>query len=355
VPDDPYASPSLYPLALDVAGDRVGLVALSEAAYEAASFLDERLLPAAGPLRWVGWPELERGVAADAARRESDFIFHLGHVGSTLLSRLLGMSARIFSVREPAILRTLARMSFEAGGADRPWDRATFEARLDRLLSLWARVWRPGQKTLLKATSFVSEIAPLLMRRSPAARAILLFASPAAYMETLFAGDASRGELKAMAAMRLDRLNHRLGGPVWRLDRLSEGETAAMSWTCEILGLAATAAEFEGRALWMDFEDFLDHPAAGLAAALTCLHGSADRAEIAAMLAGPHLARYSKAPEHPYDAGLRRRLRAEARREHGEEIERGIAWLNAAGSAHPAIAAAARQAAGARRLEQDRL
>ena len=341
-----HASPDLCPLVLDVAGDRVGVVSLNEAAYEAASFLDERILPAAGPLRWMAWPELER--AAGAAHRECDFIFHIGHVGSTLLSRLLGVSERVFSVREPAILRTLARMAFEPGGGDRPWDGATFDSRLDGFLSLWARVYRPGQKTLLKATSFVGEIAPLLMRRSPSARAILLFASPITYMETLFAGAASRGELKVLAAMRLARLNNRLGGPVWRLDRLTEGEVAAMSWTCEILGLARAATEFGDRILWMDFEAFLARPAAGLAAALTRLHGAADPAEVAAMMGGPHLGRYSKAPEHTYDAHLRRRLLAQARRQHGDEIERGVAWLNAAGNAHPAIAAAARLAASAR-------
>ncbi|MEP6968709.1 MAG: hypothetical protein ABI906_11585, partial [Pseudomonadota bacterium] len=58
---------------------------------------------------------------------------------------------------------------------------------------------------------------------------------------------------------------------------------------------------------------------------------------------------YSKAPEHPYDADLRRRVLAQARREHGDEIERGIAWLDAAGTARRTLGDAVRMAAAAAR------
>jgi hypothetical protein len=52
--------------------------------------------------------------------------------------------------------------------------------------------------------------------------------------------------------------------------------------------------------------------------------------EVAAILRGPHMGRYSKAPEHAYDAALRREVLNEARALHGAEIGRGLAWLNRA-------------------------
>ena len=346
-PLDITASPELFPLVLDVAADRVAMVRLSEARYRDFSFLDERILPQVQPPTWTPWTELE--AAAGALAGESDFIFHIGHVGSTLLSRLLGASDRVFCVREPAILRTLAGMAPEVAAPGSPWADEDFQRRLDVLLRLWARTWRPSQKSLVKATSFVSEIAPLILARSPTAKAILMYVSPRVYLATILGGPNSRVELKITAPTRLARLHRRLGRSAWRLGDLGEGEMAAMGWACEVMALAAVAAAFPDRVLWLDFEAFLARPAEALTAVLRRLHGDAREDEVAAMLRSPDLGRYSKAPEHAYDADLRRRVLAQARAEHGEDIERGVAWLNAAGSAHRAIGDAARMLAAAAR------
>jgi hypothetical protein len=341
-------TPRLYPMALDLDRDRVEFITLAEGDYEAASFLDERLLLTPRRSTAAAWAEVQR--AAASLTGECDFIFHIGHVGSTLLSRLLGVSDRVFSVREPAVLRTLAEIAAGLAIGAGPWDRETFQTRLDVLLKLWARTWRPGQKTLLKATSVVSEIAPELMGRSPSARAIAMFVAPQVYVAGMLAGPASRASLPVMAPARLARLHRRPGAALWRLDAVSEGELAAMAWTCEIMSLAAAAAAFGPRVKWIDFSTFLADPARGLAACLLHLHGRADEGAVAAMMASPHLRRYSKAPEHPFDRNLRRRVLEQAMIDHAGEIARAVAWLNAAGRAFPTVAAAARLAAASREI-----
>jgi hypothetical protein len=332
-PDAIAGSPDLFPLVMDLAEDRAAVVRLSETLYSELSFLDERLLPSVELAGWAPWADLRR--ASERLTGECDFIFHIGHVGSTLLSRVLGASERVFSVREPAILRTLA-----TSGADE---------KAAPFLRFCARVYRPGQKTLLKATSFVSEIAPLLMDCSAGARAILLSVPLRVYMATILAGPNSRLELKATAPARLARLGRRLGRTPWRLEASSEGELIALGWTSEICALAETAERLEGRTLWLDFEDILDAPAAGLTAALTFLHGEARPEELAGMLRGRDFGRYSKAPEYAYDADLRRRLLARARADHAMEIRRGVAWLEAAAASHPLIARAVAAAAATAR------
>lgn len=340
-PDDIAASPEFFPLILDAPGDRVAMVRLDEARYRAFSFLDERILPDVEPPIWAPMTTLED--AAGALGGQGDFIFHIGHVGSTLVSRLLGAGERVFSIREPAVLRTLARL--ELDGAD----RALFQRRLGVFLKLWARTWRPRQASLVKATSFAGEIAPAILEASPRAKAILMFVAPRVYLATILGGPNSRLELKAATPMRLARLHRRLGRAVWRVEDLGEGEMAAAGWACEIMALAATAGAYPSHALWLDFEAVLARPAEMLAAALGHLRGDARPEEVAAMLRAPDLGRYSKAPEHPYDADLRRRVLAQARREHGDEIERGIAWLDAAGAAHRILGDAVRMAAAAAR------
>src|SRR5688572_2824855 len=107
------ASPELLPFDIDPATDRVELRALQPIDYEKASFLDRRLAQAVAAS--VPFQEL----AAEAADlpRACDFIFHIGHAGSTLLSRLLGQHPTIFSLREPQALRTLMAAELAAG----PW------------------------------------------------------------------------------------------------------------------------------------------------------------------------------------------------------------------------------------------
>jgi hypothetical protein len=50
--------------------------------------------------------------------------------------------------------------------------------------------------------------------------------------------------------------------------------------------------------------------------------------------------RYSKAPEHAYDAALRREVLASAERDHPAEIRRGMTWLAAIGARHRVVAKA---------------
>ncbi len=56
--------------------------------------------------------------------------------------------------------------------------------------------------------------------------------------------------------------------------------------------------------------------------------------ELETLAAGPIMRQYSKAPEHAYDAALRREVLAGADWEHGAEIQRAMAWLEAVAAAH---------------------
>lgn len=332
------ASPELFPLDLDPVGDGVTILKLSRVDYERASFLDGRLEPP--PVLRTSFADL--ALAADGLPVACDFIFHVGHVGSTLLSRLLGFHPQVFSLREPQALRTFVQAEV-AGG---PWPPAELDRRLATFLSLYSRTWAPPQRALIKATSLVSELAARLLELSPGSRALMMTVAPATYLATILGGPNSRLELKAAAPQRLARLSRRLGVPLGAADALSEGELAAMSWACEMTGLVAAAEAHRARASWIDFDRFLDDPAQGLAAALTALHGRADPAAVARLMASGFLERYSKAPTYAYGPQVRREVLAAAEAEAGGEIRRGLAWLERRAE-HAAVAAALTAAAEA--------
>jgi hypothetical protein len=314
-------SPAWFPLEA-AAADTLRFVCLDEAAYREASFLDQRLLHLS-PAQTLVSMGLAQSAAAQL-RPRLHYVFHIGHVGSTLLSRLIGARASFFSLREPALLRALA-----AGGAA--------VLPLPDLLALLARTWRPSQRAVVKVSSFVSELAEPLLAGSEAPRAIFMCATPLAYLRTIFAGPNSRAECRTLAPLRLRRLVRRLGAADWRFDPRSEGEQVAMSWLCEMTCLHQAAREHAAQILWLNFDRFLAEPEPALQQVFQVLLAPQPAAEVEALLAGPIMHRYSKAPEHAYDAQLRRELLHAADLEHGAEIRGALAWLAALARHYPQV------------------
>lgn len=336
---DPFStslarSPELYPQAWDPASDIVRLIRLTEAEYARASFLDDRILSPRTLGRTGQWDELREAVAAGGLVEDCSLIFHIGHVGSTLLSRLLGKHPDVFALREPAILRTLA----QTVEADRNVQvRQAIHSRLDVLLPLWSRTFRSNQRSCIKATSFVSELAGEILTRPSGSKAIFMFVLADTYLATILGAENSPVEAAALADSRLGRLHRRLDRERWRVTDLSEGEMTAMSWACEMTALSAAAETALDRVHWLNFDSFLQSPAASLRASFEHLGHETTREQLGQIISGPEMRRYSKAPEHAYDADLRRTVLDHARTNYAPEISRGLAWLEAAAVEFPLI------------------
>jgi hypothetical protein len=305
-------TPELYPIELSEDGTILDLVRLTETDYAAASFLDQRLLIQGFETTRLRWADAT--AAAASLPVELDFIFHIGHVGSTLLARLLGRHPSVFALREPALLRRFAVSSVAPDPVLRP------------ILTLLSRTWNPHERSLVKATSFVSEGAPVLMSLAPSARAILMLVAPETYLAGILGGEATLAELPSLTPARGQRLARRLG--VGEIPRSSgPGEMAALAWACEASALLVCAEAFAGRTRWFDFDRFLLDPRNQLAEAFGRLRGEAGPHDLSAMLSGSEMMRYSKALEHPFNAGLRGQVLRQARQTWSSEIALGLRWL----------------------------
>jgi hypothetical protein len=340
--DDLLRSPAWFPLRIADRGDMT-LLHLDEAAYRAASFLDERLLALKCAQATCGLEFIQS--AAATLKPQSHYIFHTGHVGSTLVSRLVGAHEGFFSLREPALLRTFTGNPPRTLGAAihdpaQP-DPAQREAlnqgalELSVVVALLARSWRANQRTVIKATSIVNELAELILAAEYRPAAIFMFTSPLAYLRGILAGQNSRMEARVLSPARLRRLVPRLEGIDWRLDALCEGEYIAMNWLCEMTALHQAALRFESQVLWVDFDAFLIEPLSGLHAIFRALGAAPSEREIESIVTGPLMHQYSKAPEHAYDAALRREVLQSADWEHAVEIRRGMDWLGSAAMRDP--------------------
>lgn len=303
--------------AVDPRAGLVRLVEMTPENYRDASFLDDRMFEQPRVSHLLPWNDVASTMPANA-RADARWIFHIGHVGSTLIARLLGELQSVLSVREPRALRDLTFFP--------PDVRAQF---VPALQALFSRTLAKDQAALLKATSFVGEIAAELVPAD--GRALFLYATPRSYIAGILAGQNSRQELAGMAATRAQRLAlRRLDLPAPR----NEADLAAAAWASEMTALE-TASGLNVQ--WADFDVVLSDLERSLGSMAEFFGFSATPERMAEIASGPLTRRYSKATEHDYSAQLRRDLLAEADQRHRADIESALAMLDRASETAPLL------------------
>jgi len=316
--------------ALDPSAGNVRLIAMDRESYRAASFLDDRMLQQPVDAQVMSWTGIREAIT-DELRSDARWIFHIGHVGSTLLSRLLGEHGGVLAIREPRLLRDIALAP-----------PAVREAYVSSVPQLMSRTFADKELACVKATSWVSEVAPELV--PPGERALFMFAKPRNYIATILAGDNSMKEQRMLAATRAQRLARRVStlGTAH-----NDAELAAIAWACEMTSLENAADAMADRKIaWLDFDQMLvDVPEA---LQLTASHFGfrMDEPQLQALARGPLMSRYSKALEYDYSPTLRRELIEESERLHGGYIESALAILRSAAEKSPLLARAVARSEG---------
>ncbi len=329
-------SPEVYPHTWDIAQDQVLFVQMQARDYTAASFLDQRAINANAKGQWTQMSGVRAAVAEAKIPERLGFIFHTGHVGSTLISRLID-GAKLFSMREPTPLRVLSQVKAELPTPESLLTAAQYKRDMAMFLELWSRTWTPEQMTVVKATSFASETAEDIIGRPGCKGAVMLYATPKTYVSGILAGPNSRIEAKVLSPGRLRRLNQRLGTDAFRLAAMSEGARIAMGWTSEMTAMLAGSTAREDKVQWLDFDRFLSAPGPGLEVVLDVFGVKHPPEQIKALVEGPIMRQYSKAPEHAYDTALRREVIDQGATENPRELADAMAWLDGAAKEWPEI------------------
>ncbi|RDZ26537.1 hypothetical protein [Lysobacter silvisoli] len=330
----PADLPEFLPFKLDLVGRRVLWLRLSAQQREEAAFLDDRAVPANAEGGWMPLASLPAEVPHDDA---ADAIFHIGHCGSTLLSRVLGAWPELQGLREPLPLRSLAEAWPQLGRAESRLSEAEAPQLLRALWSNWSRALLPWRRSVVKATSNCNGlIAPLLAHTQ--LRALLLDMPLRPYLATLLKSPNSVLDAASAAGERLRDLQARGHAQGVALHALSLPQQCAMGWLAERVRYAAHAAGAQGaRVLRVDFETLLAQPEATLH--VIAAHLSLDPAGVPRALSSPAWGRYSKAQSHDYSRNDRAHDLTLALQRHGADIAEGEAWVEAALRREPALQA----------------
>jgi hypothetical protein len=298
-------------------------VEMTAESYRAASFLDDRIFQEPAAAFALPFAEVA-GAMPSNARHDARWIFHIGHVGSTLVSRLLGELDGVLAVREPRILRDIAGLPAEQRGPIIP--------TVQKLLS---RTFAANETALVKATSFVGEIAAELVPAGE--RALFLTADPRTYIATILAGENNLKELQAWANGRARRMAARVQG----LSGGGAARLAAAAWACEITALEAAADAMADRhILWANFDRLLGKMESGLGEIAEFFGFPSPPERLREIAHGPLMGRYSKALQYDYSPSLRAQLIAQEMRASGAEIQDALAMLERSAQESPLLARA---------------
>jgi hypothetical protein len=313
---DLASSPALYPHSFDARGDRVMLVRLSAADYRLSSFLDSRMLAPGMDAAWFDYVPV--AVSAERVRpRSLHMIFHIGHVGSTLLSRLLDEVPGVLGLREPHPLQTLADMADETPAGE------GYLARLNTFLRLWSRGFEATNAVIVKATSVACRIAPDILAVSPETKAVYLHLPAEAYIIAVLATGFGRADLKIFEAMRHKRLSAQRGSEV--PPGGSVGELAAIAWMVERDSLERAKAAAGRRVMLLNFESMLADMEGNLA---QVLHHLGLPPVAGQLVKSSTLTHYSKAPEQlAFSPEARAQLMRRSRDMFAAEIEKGLIFI----------------------------
>lgn len=307
--------PDFLPFKLDLSGNRLLLVGLTPRQRGEASFLDERALRPDTQGVWVPLDAvLEAHQPITAA--PLDFIFHIGHCGSTLLSRLVQAWPGVQALREPLPLRTLAGVEADVRR----------DALLSRLCDLWARRPAGVARTVVKATSSCNGLIEPLLAFRPQARAILLQAPLRSYLATILKSQDSLRDVQAAWPGRAAVLRRHGVGIDTALAADDPVLPVAAGWLAEQLRFdALERGPYGERLLRVDFEALLAAPQRVLED--IARHFDLPAQDLDAALGSPEWRRYSKATTHAYDADDRAHDLQRVEQRFGASIDRAVRWV----------------------------
>lgn len=320
-----YPTPTWFPQALDSTLQWVRMLRFNEEDFRAAPFLDRRGLRKGMRIAVLPFERLAQRTPANA-RRDAHWIFHISHVGSTLISRLLGEANGVLALREPLLLRSLTAM-----------DEAGRREHIPVIRALLSRTFGEGQRAMVKATSYLSEYAASLVGpTSGGGKALMVRMAPERFIAARLSG--SPIELRARTHERLARLMGRGAQIDQARATIDDAHRAAAAWAAETSAIEAAADHIAPeRVHFLDFERFLDEPVEQFAALAQHFDIAASPELLAGIIGGPLISRNAKNSAVKFDTAVRDERIASQLTEHRTQIDAAMRWLGELGDASPLI------------------
>jgi len=323
----------------DLENSSFTLLKIDESLYRSASFLDQRVEPDSPEKLRYDLKQLQSLFPDHGMRRQqSMFIFHIGHCGSTLLSRALASSLEVLPVREPLTLRHLAGDFRNSDATGTGPSHNACSSRLETTLRALARNFHPGQTPVIKATSTCNNLILPILEQRETSRAILMFVKLESYLAGMLGKQTPALDLQGHALSRMNDWAGIKNSRPLKAGGMAENELAVLAWLTSMRYLTEAEARLGNQATLLDFEVFLQQTDAELARVAQYFVIGEETEKI--LSAWPKVSSgYSKKPDFPYSAQNRRITLQRGRLTRGDEIRRGMQWAEELINETPALEA----------------
>ena len=253
-----------------------------------------------------------------------NYIFHMAHGGSTLLSRAIDFRGTNIVYREPAALRQLGVSAAQEQFGDNPPD--IWKRVFDLSTTLLAKSYQNNQRVIIKANVPVNFMIPHLMKVNPNTRAIILYAGLEDYLLSILKTDGHRTWMRNVVGEVGNTIDTVLGLAKGAREGLSDAEAAASLWMVQIHLFAKALTQFPNIKS-LDSEIFYRLPKLTLDKLCQFYRIKAKDKKLDAIVNSELFTRYSKAPEQHYDNAMRLEKKKELRTQISDEVQSANEWV----------------------------
>jgi hypothetical protein len=322
--DQLVTDPHWFPEDMGATGGTIALTRVERAELAAQSFLgdghwDTRAhkhceIPIAAALARLSGPH---------SRPATNFIWHTGFCGSTLISRAIDRPGRNLSLREPAVLLTLARIkrAGEIGAGRRYPDR--FAELVFQLLS---RPFEPDEAITIKPTNTCN----YLLRDAAAGtsgKMLVVYSDCRSFVESIIKKrEYGRHYVRRLFSEILGDGNDIARWSFPALFALSDLRVAALAWHMQIAEFHRSWPLIAGRAVSLDCDAFYADPLSSLSKLNAFLELGLDDEDLRGHVEGALFRQHAKAPEQQFEHRDRIAEHEEVRRSLGQELDDVVRW-----------------------------
>lgn len=317
-----FTKPDIYFFRMD--GEAAQFAHMTAGHFQDSIFLDMRIKPASDGLAQVNLRNL---LAVDqrkpVARQPINYIFHVAHCGSTLLSRAFDRTDAALVYREP---HTLRQIGVEVAQTPiYPGMAPLTKSKLSLALTMAQKRYLPTQPVIVKANVPVNLMLPEVMSGIPGSKGLLLYLPLEAYLLSILKSEANRSWIQGLCREIGWRFCKVLNLDPALIADLSIPQATGFVWLAQ-MRLFADALKAMPGLKTLNAETFFQAPAPVLEALAKHFTVGLDRAYFDELTAGDLFNRHAKDPGRVFDDEARRTELEARKRALSGDIEEALAW-----------------------------
>jgi hypothetical protein len=253
------SDPLYFPFQL-ICDRQIGYLKISEDTFKKSSFLDRRIFGVEGEMIFLSASEVERQLRELTINTTKDLIhiFHISHVGSTFISKLLESLNEVKVLREPNILRDFTREYSKVIKSSSEYKKHELDSILFGILKSFTH--GRESKVVIKHTSSNlglpighNHIENIVQKE------ILLYTDLKNFLSHAITSNGLRSDAEGNARIRLNYLNKICFSNFFNLDDLKFLQIVSLIWMVEFSKILARKASNKN-ALLINFDyDFKEN------------------------------------------------------------------------------------------------